>query len=357
MTDLKELLQESVHGDGPAVDPQAVLARGRRRVRQRRVRVVAAVVAGVVAAGLAVSTGLLPVRNPLPAERPGSFLRVQVPRAEALSRCQALLGRRTAMLYGYQPEQFRLLRGAGTSTTYDGTRVQNPPEPWFEGTVLYFTASGSPVGAVACMVPAKDAPDAGARPDQHARPGTEAFRSECAQAGGIDLTGWRLAASARSKDETLGLFLSANGWTLQCRYQPGSGTDLSPVDLELGAGPDVPPGPPATGPTGNRVWIGCRAFVDEYNVFEGGCFGAGAAYDSGRTVGSLRVSMPGGERTVRVHDGYYAFAFDGPAEDTTGIASRGDWSPYQQATVTSYDRDGRRIATHRVTMLTPYQSF
>lgn len=325
---------------GPAVDAQDVLDAGRRRLRRRRTRVLAGSVAVVVAAGLTVGAGLLGQRHSH-AAGPGSFQRVPVPRDQALHRCDASVARSSGGLSGLS-----LLRGPGTDR--DGGRVANPQEPWFEGTVLYYAAAGGPGSAVPCMVPAAGAEDPGARPPHEATPGTAEFRDECATASGFDLTGWRDAAAAGAHTEAVGLFVSTNGWTLQCRYQPSSGAgDVAPVTLELGG----PGGAPGVGPTGNRVWLGCHAFLDDFQVFEGGCYGTGAAVDHGRRVASLRVSMPGGTRTVPVQDGYYAFAFDGPDVRTSGVAPRQAWTPYAQATVTSLDAQGREIATHGVTMI------
>lgn len=334
--DLSELLQDRAEdSSGHGIDPYAVLAEGRRRVRRRRVLATSGTVAVILLVVLTASLGRWwsTPATPEP-DGTGRFAKVQVSRADAVSRCHTQL--RNAGDNG----AFILLDAVRAA---DGTVIGQPQPPWYEGTQLYFTLKSSgrlndPLPRV-CTVPQRKLTAWSGTVSQPAATAADvdAFRDQCGAYAGIDLTGWAVADSATSSVGGIALFLARNGYTLRCR-QVDRHTGFG---ITLGVLHDAPVrGAPASDHLGGRtIFVGCEPPLTGLGE-RGVCFGAGEAYDNG-DVGSLRVRLPDGRlEQVQAKHGFYAFMFD--------VASNVSWERYLTTKVTALTPEGSQMESYPV---------
>lgn len=258
MNDLNRLLDDAAASDGgQRLNPHALLASGRRRVRNRRAAVAGCVTAAVVAAAALVAW--LPGGNDRadvvgdPSERSAIYEEVRIPVEEVERRCSIVLNAANPNA----PQRYVTGRAAdGTAVpgsevdhfieTREGWTAYLMPvgEEWPAGEPFYDQATelspgqGGGAGSedvrwileTACLIPQPDQVDAvpQAQGERLPRDATAAEVVDlCAARTGYDLRGWDplLVGSQGSTD--VAIMMSDNGYVAVCKlFDHGWSGDL-----------------------------------------------------------------------------------------------------------------------------------
>lgn len=318
MNDLNKLLEQASEPEGLwALDRQALVAEGHKRVARRRWFVVVACAAAMAAITFLAATvppaGQQNSREIADRPRSGDYAEVRIPAAEVERRCtismNRLLGGDATWVAGAQDGHAVSAIGTGEAIeTREGFQVVVRPE----GTRTRLTADSE-----VCTIPQEPMLDELALPGGAEIPqpeDLEAIGEWCSRSTGYDLRDWSILAAVRASDDWLdAVAISDNGYVARCMFEPGS-----PGLLEIESSryrddegmPTVPDGD--TGPSDldrYRVLYPMLVGDSQDGRVEVGGIGVIRGLPDGYRIA---VSLPDGTplATATTHGGGFAYSFE-----------------------------------------------
>lgn len=246
MNDLNRLLRDAAGSDGgERLDPQDLLAAGRRKVRNRHIAAAGAAAAGVAAIIAAVAFGTAPGDDKADVVddlNRGTYEEVRITPAEVERRCSVVLNAR----YGTDVSWVAgTVNGIATSVTTTRQEIETR-----EGHLVWLTPEGDeavnapqgegPTTWTGRLDPSSDAlygeclipqtvylDDVGApQTTPVSADDADAVADACSRRNGFDVSEWSVVASADESGDVFAILMSTNGYFSACELSVGGGSIL-----------------------------------------------------------------------------------------------------------------------------------